>query len=229
LWYRFNLLVSRFVRGERETMRNPFLLGSLIVVLLAFPALSQGPLISHEPVSCVATEGYPIFSAQISGDVATPPRFYFRCDPASSDFYYVEMSQVSPTATGGIYQAILPTPLQPPCNNIVYYLEAVDSAYNPYNTQEASPEVTQGTCEEDKLPPGAPPPSITVFSAGGVQVGAVPGFATTSIVPVAGGASVGGGGIVGNPLFWGLVGASAVTATVVVATTGEEDVSPTTP
>jgi hypothetical protein len=211
-------------------MKNPFLVASSIVVLLAFPALSQGPVIEHDPVTCVAAEGYPMFSAEISGDVAIPPRCYFRCDPASHDFYYVEMSQITATEMGGIYQAILPTPLQPPCNNIVYYLEAVDSQYNPFNTLESSPEVTRGTCEENRLPPGAPPPSITVFSAGGIQVGAVPGFASTSIVPVTlTGAASTGGSIVGNPLFWGLVGASAVTATVVVATTGDEDVSPTTP
>ena len=200
---------------------------------LPIPALAQGPVVDHSAGSCVTTEGFPKFSASISGNLARPPRFLFRCEPIGDDLYYVEMTQL-----GAAYQAVLPTPIQPPCESVAYYIEAIDGEGNPAQSPMSHVVVTRGDCDEDRLPAGAAP-DITVFDSAGMRVASVPGFAPPSTVMAqsGGGAAMaqGGGGImsgvqsiVTNPWFWvGVGGAAAGVTAIVLATQEEEEASPT--
>jgi hypothetical protein len=193
---------------------------------LPVPIWAQGPVIEHSPAACVATEGFPKFSATISGNLAAPPRFIFRCEPIGEDFFYVEMAAVEDA-----HIAILPTPMQPPCESIVYYIEAVDSDGNPAQSLMSNTVVTSGDCENDRLPAGAAP-DIAVFDEAGIQVASVPGFSptTSALAPGASGAAVaqGGASIYTNPWFWvGVGGAGAGVIAIVLATEEKKESSPT--
>ena len=190
----------------------------LLVLFLAFgtvpvPVLAQGPVIDHDPASCVSTEGFPKFSANITGDLAAAPRVYFLCEPRCEELLFVEMALV-----GNSYEAVLPTPIQQACENLVYYIQATASGGSSAQTPESTLNVTSGACEADKLPANATP-DIAMFDTEGQRVADVPCFA---LAPLAAGE---GSSVLKNPWLWVGIGGAGATA-VVLATRDKEEASP---
>ena len=177
------------------------------------PAGAQGPDIDHSAPSCVSTEGFPKFSANISGDLSAPPRVYFRCEPKCQELLFVEMALV-----GNSYEALLPTPIQEACENLVYYIKATDTGGSSSQTPESTLDVTSGACEADKLPANATP-DIAMFDADGQRVDSVPCFALAPL------AASQGGNVLKNPWLWVGIG-GAGTAAAVLATRDKEEASP---
>ena len=185
----------------------------LVFSTLLIPAWGQEPVIDHSAPSCVSTEGFPKFSANISGDLSTSPRVYFRCEPRCEELLFIEMALV-----GNTHEAVLPTPILPDCEKLVYYVQAIDSEGNASQTPEVSLGVTSGTCAADKLPASATP-DIAVFDAEEQRADDVPCFALAPL------AASQGGSTLKNPWLWVGIGGAGATA-VVLATRDKEEASP---
>lgn len=184
---------------------------------------AQDPLtISHAPISCLSTDDFVAITASIqSGADLRTAKVYFRAD-AYPDFYFVEMARV-----GENYQAYLPLP-DDEIRRVVYYIEAVDTAFNSNRTAEHDPRV-MGTrqCRDDD-----PLAAWFVGDSPNIIVGAVrsgltalpPGFQAAGIAGFVSSGTAGGG-----PGVWAAVGAAAgAGATVgVLASQNKEPTSTT--
>jgi hypothetical protein len=125
---------------------------------------------------CIPTNRYPVVLAEIdSYDAVRSAKAYFRSN-LFSDFYYVEME---PTEAG--FQAILPMP-SPETHRVIYYVEAVDVAFNGGRTEEHDPEVTD-RCKRDPagaIVPGSEPGIVVEALAAGASA-IPPGFQAVGI------------------------------------------------
>ncbi len=152
-----------------------------ISLLFSTTVSSQpGPRILHAGLNCILAGENVILEALVEPpDELITIKAYFRADIYAL-FYYVEMTQV-----GAVYQAVLPKP-SPQISGVIYYLEAVDSAFNSARTAEFHPEVVvdQSSCREtNPMPPAyfEGPANITV-GATGEGASFPPGFLTEGIV-----------------------------------------------
>ncbi len=149
-------------------------------MLLVSPASAQiAPRILHEGLGCIVAGQHAVVDALVEPqDDLVTVKVYFRAEiyPA---FFYVEAAR-----NGDRHQAILPRPTRDVAA-VVYYLEAVDSAFNSFRTEEFRPRVVQDAadCREDEPQPAYVdgPASITV---GATAAGSTfpPGFLTEGIV-----------------------------------------------
>jgi PKD repeat protein len=150
------------------------------------------PRILHEGLGCIVAGQHAVVDALVEPpDDLVTVKVYFRAEiyPA---FFYVEA-----VPNGDRHQAILPRPTRDVAS-VVYYLEAVDSAFNSFRTEEFQPRVVQDAadCREDEPQPVYVdgPASITV---GATAAGSTfpPGFLTEGIVGTitAAGRAAGGG------------------------------------
>jgi hypothetical protein len=199
--------------GFAKAIITCFVTLCMVFGTMLIPAWAQGPDVDHSAPSCVSTEGFPKFSANISGDLSAPPRVYFRCEPKCEELLFVGMTQV-----GNTHEAVLPTPILPDCEKLVYYVQAIDSEGNTSQTPEVSLDVTSGTCAADKLPASATP-DIAVFDAEEQRADDVPCFALAPL------AASQGGSVLKNPWLWVGIGGAGATA-VVLATRDKEEASP---
>lgn len=165
-------------RAVRKVSSTCFLFISL---LFSATVWSQpGPRILHAGLNCILAGENVILEALVEPpDELITIKAYFRADVYTL-FYYVEMTQV-----GDVYQAVLPKP-SPQIPGVIYYLEAVDSAFNSARTAEFHPEVVvdQSSCRETNPTPPAyfeGPANITV-GATGEGASFPPGFLTEGIV-----------------------------------------------
>src|SRR3972149_5999856 len=144
------------------------------------PATAQiAPRILHDGLGCIVAGQHAVIEALVepTDDLITV-KVYFRAEiyPA---FFYVEAAP-----SGGSYQAVLPRPTRD-VSAVVYYLEAVDRAFNSFRTEEFRPRVVRDPagCGEGFRQP-AP-----VEGTGGIPVGPPaagsrfpPGFLTEATV-----------------------------------------------
>ncbi len=177
----------------------------------------------HTPLTCIDTDGYPEFVADVPGDPQNV-RVFFHSN-ISTTFYFVEMSKVE-----GQWEGIIPKPELPPTESVTYYIEAVDKSSNILRTGEYYPRVDE-SCDEDKLVGAVPNITVGATEAGVATVPA--GFSAEGIVgfvnlAAAGSEQIAAGVGLGTKAIAGLVGAAAAGTTLVtVAATGDE--SPSTP
>lgn len=152
-------------------------------------------------------------------------KVYFR-SRLYREFYYVEM-----TYRDGEFVAILPQPTdETPA--VVYYLEALDSAYNTARTPEYEAEV-QSRCRQEPaaayFPGGDPGITVGATSAGASAF--PPGFAAAGIVgtiTAAGAAAGAGGGIgAGTAVAVGAAAAAGAGAGVAVLSSGGDETTTT--
>lgn len=137
-------------------------------------------------------------------------RVYFRSDKYP-DFYYVEASEIPETPED--FRAILPKP-SPETERVIYYVEAVDTEYEIYQTPEADPAVVDDACRRD---PGAyymgenPEIVVGATSAGaaavppGFQALGITGFISAAGVTTAVTAAAAAGGAAAGGLSTGLI------------------------
>ena len=196
----------------------------LLSCALARPTTAQiAPRILHDGVGCIVAGQHAVIEALVepSDDLATV-KVYFRAEiyPA---FFYVEAAP-----SEGRYQAVLPRPTQD-VSVVVYYLEAVDRAFNSFRTEEFRPRVVRdpADCDEDSRQPAY------IEGPAGITVGATaagssfpPGFLTEGIlgtISLAAGRAAGSstGTIIG-------IGAAAGAAAGVGVLVGGDDAETTT-
>jgi hypothetical protein len=156
------------------------------------PPPQIAPRILHDGLGCIVAGQHAIIEALVEPpDDLVTVKVYFRAEiyPA---FFYVEAA-----ASSDRYRAVLPRPSRD-IAAVVYYLEAVDSAFNSVRTEEFRPKVVQDAsdCGEDLRQPAYldGPASITV-GATAAGSGFPPGFLTEGIVGTitAAGRAAGGG------------------------------------
>ncbi len=128
---------------------------------LARPGAAQiVPRILHDGLGCIVAGQHAVVEALVEpADELVTVKVYFRAEiyPA---FFFVE---AVPGAER--YQAVLPRPTRDTAS-VVYYLEAVDRAFNSFRTEEFHPRVVAdaGDCREDETRPAYAqgPVNITV-------------------------------------------------------------------
>ena len=130
---------STTLSRRARIMRTTGLAGLLLLVILGFgaPAPAQTiPSISHDPLDCIGVGKYPVVDAAISaGRDVQAAKVYFRSEQHPK-FYWVEM-----VTHEGNFVSILPKP-RPETARIIYYIEAVDVAFNNAVDDEHDPETT---------------------------------------------------------------------------------------
>jgi uncharacterized repeat protein (TIGR01451 family) len=200
--------------------RLPLSSACLLVVGLLWSSTvwsQPGPRILHDGLSCILAGEHVILEALVEPpDELITIKAYFRADVYSL-YYYVEMTRV-----GDVYQAVLPKPSSE-ISGVVYYLEAIDSAFNSVRTEEFHPEVVvdASSCRERNPTPPAyfdGPANITV-GATGEGASFPPGFLTEGIVgtiTAAGRVAASGGGV-GTAVALAAAGGAAVGVGVLVS------------
>jgi hypothetical protein len=195
----------------------------LLSCVLARPATAQiAPRILHDGLGCIVAGQHAVIEALVepTDDLITV-KVYFRAEiyPA---FFYVEAAP-----SGGSYQAVLPRPTRD-VSAVVYYLEAVDRAFNSFRTEEFRPRVVRdpADCDEDSRQPAY------VEGPDGITVGATaagssfpPGFLTEGIVGTITAAGRAAGGSTGTLIG---IGAAAGAAAGVGILVGGGDAETTT-
>jgi PKD repeat protein len=200
---------------------------ALISLGMAQVLLAQDPAISHEPLSCLAREEYPVVDARIEpGPEIRTAKVYFRAEQFE-DFYYVEM-QIPEGGRPEDYLGLLPMP-SPETTRIIYYIEAIDDAFNGNRSVESDPAVEEGcksrpaaayfTGREPGIIIGATKAGMSALPPGFSAAG-VAGFITSTGVAT----GVGGGAGVGVAVGAGVAAAGA--GAVVVAAGGGSGTTP---
>jgi len=201
----------------RPTTEGTFyrsLLGLMVALVATHAAYAQdGPLIRHSAVGCIGRGDYAIVTAAIDPrDQVRVARAYFRSS-AYPDFYYVEMRGAGPS-----FEGILPKP-GPETQSIMYYIEAIDLAFNSARTPENDADVAPSADECKRQDPnaahfGGENPGIAVGATVKGAPALPPGFLADGIVrfvSTAGtAAAAGAGGGIGTPAIVAFgVGAAA--------------------
>ena len=136
----------------------------VVVAALGLPlaaAADDPPVVDHQPVPCTLAGKAISLCASVSDDnEVAKARVYFR--RSGEDYYnFVDMQ-----FTGTSYCGTLPAPLEGKVAAVEYYIQAVDSAYQPTRTSTYQLNVqAEGVCE---FPPiekdAAKAASIKVFA-----------------------------------------------------------------
>lgn len=206
-----------------------FLALSLAGVSLPGPqAASQDMLaIAHRGMTCIPEEDFAVVAAELPAtSQLRSVKLYFR-SVLYADFYYVEMS---PHAE--FYVGILPQPSEE-TREVVYYIEAVDSAFEIARSPEFVVPVRE-PCSQRR--------SAVAYlgEEGGIVVGSTtsgaspvpPGFKAIGVIgtiTAAGITSTAGGGIgAGSLVVAGAAAGGAAGAVVVATSENEEEPSTTT-
>ncbi len=184
--------------------------------------LHAQPRIDHSGLNCMRPGELVVVLSEIDpeGDIRTA-KVYFRSS-LYRDFYYVEM-----TYQDGRYVGILPQP-SAETPRVIYYVEALDSAFNTARSREYDADV-RGRCRQEPAAayfPGGDP-GITV---GATAVGASsmpPGFMAVGIAGTitAAGLVSGVGGGIGAGTAVAVGAALAASAGAAVLTTGGDDLT----
>ena len=172
---------------------------------------SHGLDIHHDELECLQHDQFPLVDSAIRpGTEVAVCRVYFRSDKYP-DFYYVEASEIPETPED--FRAILPKPSLE-TERVIYYVEAVDTEYEIYQTPEADPPVVDDACRRD---PGAyyagenPEIVVGATSAGaaavppGFQALGITGFISAAGVTTAVTAAAAAGGAAAGGLSTGLI------------------------
>lgn len=186
------------------------------------PSLGAAPSIVHSGLECIAPSRFAVVLSGIDpeSEIQTA-KVYFRSE-LYPDFYYVVMKLEGERFVGILPQAAPSTP------RVIYYLEAVDQAFDSVRSEEFAPVV--GECDDDPalayLAGGTPEIVVGATTAGAATL--PPGFAAAGIVGTiasTGVASGIGGGIGTGVAVAGAAGAAGAAAAVVVAGQGEASTS----
>jgi hypothetical protein len=184
----------------------------------------MAPRILHEGLGCIVAGQHAVIEALVEpADDLVTVKVYFRAEiyPA---FFYVEAAP-----SGDRYQAVLPRPTRDVAS-IVYYLEAVDSAFNSFRTEEFRPQVVRDPedCDEDARQPAY------IEGPAGITVGATaagsnfpPGFLTEGIIGTITAAGRAAGSSTGTLIGIGAAAGAAVGVGVLVG--GGDDGTTTVP
>ena len=220
-----------FLRPRPDTARTvrkaPLTCFLFISLLFSTTVSSQpGPRILHTGLNCIVAGENVILEAIVEPlDELIKIKTYFRAD-ISALFYYVEMTRV-----GDVYQAILPKP-STQISEVIYYLEAVDSAFNSARTTDFHPEVVdnQFSCSQANQAPPAYFKGSANITVGATGKGASfpPGFLTEGIVrtiDATGRVVASGGASTGTALAVAVAGGTAVGVGLLV--TGNDNITTT--
>lgn len=165
-------------------MRMTSLLSKVLTgVMVCQPLLAlgagAGPVIQHQPLTCVPAEGNTRITAKAtSADSVTSMKVYFRSNIASSE-YFIEMRRDS----DGSFWALLPK-TSPATNAVAYRIVAKDSSglvtATPLVTVSAASSCAAASRPEDARYASNVVLGLTVPSQSGLPVG----FGCTGIVGV---------------------------------------------
>ena len=172
---------------------------------------SHGLDIDHDELQCLQHDQFPLVDSAIRpGFDVEVCRVYFRSDKYP-DFYYVEATEVPETIED--FRAILPKPSLE-TERIIYYVEAVNSQYEIFQTPEADPPVVDDACRRDPgayFQEGTPEIVVGATSAGaaavppGFQALGITGFISAAGVTTAVTAAAAAGGAAAGGLSTGLI------------------------
>ena len=191
------------------------IIAAMMVVGWGVPSRAQTtPDIAHDPLQCVGVDEYPVIDAAIQpGKEVRTAKVYFRAEYYPK-FYWVEM-----VIHDDNFISILPKP-GPGTKRIVYYIAAVDNAFNNAVDTEHDPEIREACKERPAYAPGDEPGIVV----GATEAGAAPlppGFeaagiigtvATTGLLT----SGIGGGAGIGTAAAIGAAAAGTAAGAVVV-------------
>jgi len=198
-----------------------------VVVWAAFAVVTTAtlhaqPTIDHAGLNCMRPGQFVVVLSGIDpeDDVQTA-KVYFRSS-LYRDFYYVEMAHQD-----GRYVGILPQPSDE-TPQVIYYVEALDSAFNTARSREYDADV-RSRCRQESaaayFPGGGAGIIVGATASGGASI--PPGFTAAGIVgtvTAAGLASGVGGGIgAGTAVAVGVGAAAAAGAGVAVLAAGGDE------
>ena len=148
-----------------------------VFAVVATATVHAQPTIDHSGLNCMRPGEFVVVLSGIDpGDDVQTAKVYFRSS-LYRDFYYVEM-----THQDDRYVGILPQPSAETLQ-IIYYVEALDSAFNIARSQEYDADV-RGRCRQEPaapyFPDGAPGITVGAMEAGASSI--PPGFAAAGIV-----------------------------------------------
>ncbi len=182
------------------------------------------PRILHEGLTCLIAGQHAVVEALVepSDDLVTV-KVYFRAEIYPAFFYVVA------ERSGEYYQGVLPRPTRDVAA-VVYYLEAVDSAFNSVRTEEFRPRVVSDAADCDKDPTQPTylegPANITV---GATAAGSTfpPGFLGDGITGTISAAGRAAGGNTGTLV--GIGAAAGAAAGVGIIVSGDDSATTTAP
>lgn len=190
------------------------------VAVFTEATLHAQPIIEHSELDCMRQGEFVVVLSGIDpeDDVQTA-KVYFRSS-LYRDFYYVEM-----TYRDGQYVGILPQP-SPETRQVIYYLEALDSAFSTARSREYDADVRGGCRQEPAaayFPGGDPGITVGATVSGGSSI--PPGFTVAGIIGTitAAGTVSGVGGGIGAATAVAVGSAVAAGAGAAVLTTGGDD------
>jgi len=136
------LTKEKLMQNRPARSSDALCLLALSLLAPAAPAWAQGePTIQHQALECLPNNQFPQLDATIQpGAEVQSAKVYFRAE-AFPDFYYVLMKRPEAAASLDLFQAILPKP-SPDTARVVYYLEAVNQAYQSGRGRENTSEVS---------------------------------------------------------------------------------------
>lgn len=166
---------------------------------------SEGLEIEHQPPPCMDTEAFPVIEAQASSvqRARSMGRLKLRFRAENDSGWY---ETVFPPPTGARFQTILPRPL-PEAVRVVYYFAAGEPERR---SAEFVVSVLMGGCPGARSLPPAEVEGIRVQRTSSAQAPVPEGFATEGVK---------GDGSSSGPV-WGILGGTAVGASIVVLASG---------
>jgi hypothetical protein len=209
------------------------ILAPLVFGSVQVSAQPAGPVIEHDPRSCVVADQFPRFEARFGApDAVSRARIRFRA--GEGPWYFVEMKRAQDLFTG-----VLPKPRKS-LKQFSYYIEATDRQFRENRTQEYTAMVVEQSmmCADQKMVAGVASTTAAVLVGGpsgaavvpaGFSSAGVAGASTASGVTAAGATTGGaGGGGIGTAGVIGIVAGGAAIAGVAVAAGGGGDDATTT-
>ncbi len=133
-WQRIGRRTAFWVLASALGLVSWQMFGDSIVKVRA----QSGPVITHTALKCITSEQFPQATAVIEpGPDVRTAKLYFRSS-MYPDFYYIEMQRDELSEDD--FLCVLPKPT-PETKQIIYYIEAVDNAFNGGRTGEYDPDV----------------------------------------------------------------------------------------
>ena len=206
----------------------------LLPLLSAAVASAQGelavsPIFTHDALSCMSTEDFPVLEASVDPAESSSLRkaqVYFKA-ARNSDWYFVEMEP----GENSRLRAILPKP-RPETDRVNYYVFFLTGSFGTSQSEEFSVHVSETGCKAIPGAAASAPASLMLHATvpnqlsvpAGFQAQGISGLVTTAGNTVSVGSAAAGGGAASGGVSAATIGivagGGAAAAAAVVATSG---------
>lgn len=205
-----------------------FLLLAVATVSTAQVYTDAAPLFTHDELTCLTTERFPVVEAVVDPNELPSLRkaqVYFKAND-TSDWYFIDMEPTD----GSRLRGILPKPLGA-TGAVDYYLFFLTGSFGTSQSAERSVRVSETGCQDGRDVLGGSTVSLTLKATVPNQLPIPPGFqpqgiaglvTTTGSTVTAGAAAAGAGGVSGATVGV-IAGVGAAAAGTAVAVSSGDD------